>query len=506
MRQRLPFLLLALLPLAARAQDPAAFLDATDRLLRRHVSPAGVDYAALAADPLRDSATALLAGLDPSDWPPALDKAVRLNAYNLLVLDAVADRWPLASVRDVPGFFETVRHAAFGRKATLDQLEKRELLARHPDPRLHLALVCGARGCPPLRGAAYPAEGLDAALDAAVRAAVNDPGFARAEDGRALVSEIFRWYADDFGGSDRAVIAWINRYRDEPLPDGAPGYLPYDWSVNAVVRPEADAAPAPNAARYVVSSTVPRGRGEIRVFHNLYSQRTRGADGAFADRSTFSTTQISALWGVHDRFNVGLEARVRAVRNGAATEGPLAVYGAAGDASARAAVTTLGPKIRWAPVPRWSHFSIQSALWIPLGRDLTGTATEPWIDWNGPTWWTQVFQDFSLGRHGSLFTEVDLLWEDMGSADAGRINRVSTPATVIGSYLPTWRWTVYGLAGFSPYWQAEFDWFAQAGVGVKHQFTRDWEVELLYTGFTNRFLHQDMGRAQTWNVGLRFNP
>ena len=160
MRQRLASLFLALLPMAAHAQDPAAFLDATDRLLRRHVLPSGVDYAALAVDPLRDSATALLAGLDPAGWPPELDKAVRLNAYNLLVLDAVAERWPLASVRDVPGFFETVRHGAFGRKATLDQLEKRELLARHPDARLHLALVCGARGCPPLRGSAYPAEGL----------------------------------------------------------------------------------------------------------------------------------------------------------------------------------------------------------------------------------------------------------------------------------------------------------------------------------------------------------
>ena len=100
----------------------------------------------------------------------------------------------------------------------------------------------------------------------------------------------------------------------------------------------------------------------------------------------------------------------------------------------------------------------------------------------------------------SLFTELDVLIEDIGKS-----NRLSTPATLIFSYNPNPKTTLYTLGGFSPYWQTEFDYFIQGGAGAKYQFTPKLELELLYTKFTNKFLLDTGGEAATFNLGLRFN-
>ena len=82
------------------------------------------------------------------------------------------------------------------------------------DPRVHFALVCGARSCPPIR--TYTADGLDAQLAAAAEAfcagevrVVGDPA-----ERTVTVSKIIgTWYANDFGRNEeerlRAVIEYL---------------------------------------------------------------------------------------------------------------------------------------------------------------------------------------------------------------------------------------------------------------------------------------------------------
>ncbi|MEM9986383.1 MAG: hypothetical protein AAF804_14920, partial [Bacteroidota bacterium] len=154
------------------------------------------------------------------------------------------------------------------------------------------------------------------------------------------------------------------------------------------------------------------------------------------------------------------------------------------------------------------NFSIQSALWFPVGNDLEGSETGiTYFDWDGPTFWTQFFNDFTLGRQFSLFTEIDLFWEDIGNSENGAFNRVSTPVTLIGSFFPNPKTTLYALGGYSPRWapSAGFDYFAQAGLGAKYQFTRQFELEALYTYFTDQNLQRNNGRAATFNFGIRIN-
>ena len=71
--------------------------------------------------------------------------------------------------------------------------------------------------------------------------------------------------------------------------------------------------------------------------------------------------------------------------------------------------------------------------------------------------------------------------------------------------MPNTKLTLYTLGSYSPYWQENFDYFYQFGVGSKYQFTPNFEIELLYTDFTNKFLNDTGGQAETVNLGLRFN-
>lgn len=257
-----------------------------------------------------------------------------------------------------------------------------------------------------------------------------------------------------------------------------------------------------NDWRYIVSSTIPENGIEAKLFNNLYSQQTGPGDGVLTNRDSYFTSFLSLLYGINNRFNAGLDVRFRGVRVDDLPASPFDLFKFERGNHTRYGITTIGPKIRWAPLAAMPKFSIQSAFWFPVGDELTGSSTDPFIDWDGPAWWTQFFNDFSIGTNFALFAEVDFFLEDIGK---DRINRVSTPVTGIFSYFPIEGATLYLLGGYSPFWQENYDYFVQAGVGAKYQFNPQFEVELLYTYFTNGDLQFTGGRAATYNIGFRYS-
>jgi hypothetical protein len=105
------------------------------------------------------------------------------------------------------------------------------------DPRLHFALVCGARSCPPI--AFYDEAKLDEQLESACHNFINAGGAEFDETSNTLhLSRIFGWYQKDFGGR-RGVIELIKQCtRNGELRSALEAggvrikYAPYDWSLN----------------------------------------------------------------------------------------------------------------------------------------------------------------------------------------------------------------------------------------------------------------------------------
>ncbi len=241
---------------AASVTSPEAFdHSAFSDLLAEVVDERGfVDYAAFAhrnALPLAalDAYLARLAATDPSNLGEAEQLAFWLNVYNAYTLKLIADSYPVGSIRDVvSGPFIPAVNTPFkvdfvgvgGQTMTLDDVEHGTIRAEFDEPRIHFALVCAARSCPPLRDEAYAGDRLDVQLDDQARRFLHDPDKNRvpAEEGTARLSKIFDWFGGDFGGSAAAVQAFVAPYFDgavrETLEAGGyeVAYLPYDWSLN----------------------------------------------------------------------------------------------------------------------------------------------------------------------------------------------------------------------------------------------------------------------------------
>ncbi|MDP3015959.1 MAG: DUF547 domain-containing protein, partial [Deltaproteobacteria bacterium] len=108
------------------------------------------------------------------------------------------------------------------------------------DARIHFALVCGARSCPPI--GFYEAEQIDFQLQLAAESFINSPQVRiLPEENSILISMIFKWYKADFGGSDRALVDTILNFLDEGekknfLSENRDRvhikYQPYDWNLN----------------------------------------------------------------------------------------------------------------------------------------------------------------------------------------------------------------------------------------------------------------------------------
>ncbi|MGY2133959.1 DUF547 domain-containing protein [Hymenobacter sp. HD11105] len=241
-----PLRLLALfltlwVPLGGVLAAPVAptFSAATSAFLQKYVNNAGnVDYAAIKKQPAElNSLLQTVRSFDTKAASAAERKAFYLNAYNVVVIGAVVERYPLASVMKVPGFFDKLQFTVAGEQTTLNDLETNKLRKPYNDPRIHFALVCAAKGCPQLSREAYSTTTLDAQLTAQAKRVLTNPSFIRPDAGakKVLVSEIFKWYADDFKATGKSTIAYLNQYREaQPIPATyALDYYAYDWTLNA---------------------------------------------------------------------------------------------------------------------------------------------------------------------------------------------------------------------------------------------------------------------------------
>ncbi|GAB3532162.1 DUF547 domain-containing protein [Pontibacter brevis] len=224
-----------MMPLGSSVPENA-FYTALSQLLQQHVKEGQVDYRGLQED--RAALQRLvqqIADYNIRNASAAERKAFYLNAYNVLVLQQVLMHYPLKSVMDVPGFFDKQQFNVAGERLTLNELEKQKLLLPYKDARIHFTLVCAAKSCPPLLNKAYTPAQVEAQLEAQARQTLQSPQFIKIQHGskKVLVSEIFKWYGQDFLQEERSVAAYINKYRQSPLPSGYRlGYYTYQWALN----------------------------------------------------------------------------------------------------------------------------------------------------------------------------------------------------------------------------------------------------------------------------------
>ena len=97
------------------------------------------------------------------------------------------------------------------------------------DTRIHFALNCGARSCPPL--AAYDPERLDEQLDAAARSYLALDAAALAGGATVRVPRLLLWYLGDVGGKP-GIVRLLREYEViQPAATPRVTFGAYDWTL-----------------------------------------------------------------------------------------------------------------------------------------------------------------------------------------------------------------------------------------------------------------------------------
>ena len=101
------------------------------------------------------------------------------------------------------------------------------------DKRIHYAVNCAAYSCPQLIDTAFTAANTESLLEAGARAYVNSArGVDVVDDESIVLSSIYKWYPEDFGGTEESVIKHLTQYADGELAaflEGFGGTIDYDY-------------------------------------------------------------------------------------------------------------------------------------------------------------------------------------------------------------------------------------------------------------------------------------
>jgi len=238
MKIRLLFFLALLFTVLAPARADN-WTDTYNRLLGKYVTSGGVKYAEWKANSADMQAIQSVVDGISKENVSALGKqqqlAFYINAYNAWILHEALGKYPTKSVKDALfTFFTSKRITVAGQQTSFNALEKETIRSKFSEPRVHFALNCASRSCPPLSRQAFTAGNLDGQFETLAKGYVNSERGVKYNDAAksAELSKIFDWYKDDFK-ADGGPIAFINKRRSAQIPaDAKISYQDYDWGLN----------------------------------------------------------------------------------------------------------------------------------------------------------------------------------------------------------------------------------------------------------------------------------
>lgn len=187
-----------------------------------------------------------------------------LNVYNLMTVHAIVEGGAPNSTVERIAMNTLAKYRIGAHKFSLYEIENGVLRAnraspfdpivkkrpfRHGDPRegcvvepmderIHFALNCGARSCPPIKF--FTSSNVEDALRGATAAFLETPDCAVVDSDGIRLSEVFKWYADDFKPSPTQWIlaqsglaaTTTDKLRRALDRGAATGWLSYDWTTN----------------------------------------------------------------------------------------------------------------------------------------------------------------------------------------------------------------------------------------------------------------------------------
>jgi len=207
--------------------------DKFNALLSKYVSSAGnVNYAGLKQDNgklqvyLDELAATQVSSLSKNE-----KLAFWINAYNAFTLKLIVDNYPINSITDLEGGkpWDKKWIKLNGKTLSLNNIENDIIRPEFKEPRIHFAVNCAAKSCPPLLNKAWTAANLESNFEKQTKKFVNNAQYNTIGTNSVQISKIFDWYGVDFGN----ITAFLNKYSSTKIAEGTEiKFQDYNWALN----------------------------------------------------------------------------------------------------------------------------------------------------------------------------------------------------------------------------------------------------------------------------------
>lgn len=165
-----------------------------------------------------------------STWSRNEKLAYWINAYNAYTLKLILKNYPVSSITDIDNGkpWDTKWIQLGGKSLSLNNIENDIIRPTFNEPRIHFAVNCAAKSCPPLMNRAFVANKLEGQLESQTKKFLNNSNYNSISPSKVSVSKIFEWYKGDFGN----LVAFINRYTEDDTENASIAFNEYDWALN----------------------------------------------------------------------------------------------------------------------------------------------------------------------------------------------------------------------------------------------------------------------------------
>lgn len=207
--------------------------EAFNTMLQKFVSSNGtVNYAGWkkSETDLDEYLSSLAAAIPGSSTSRNEALAYWINAYNAYTVKLILKNYPVAKITDLNGGkpWDVQWITLAGKKYSLNDIENKVIRPTFNEPRIHFAVNCAAKSCPPLANKAFTATNLNTMLEQRTKAFINSD-LNTITANKLSLSKIFDWYKEDFGN----VIGFVNKYAATDVNKNATiAFNDYNWALN----------------------------------------------------------------------------------------------------------------------------------------------------------------------------------------------------------------------------------------------------------------------------------
>jgi hypothetical protein len=187
-----------------------------------------------------------MSAIDIAEYNRHEQLAYWINLYNALTVLTVANYYPVANIQEInisPGLFSvgpwganliTIKETVL----SLDDINNRIIRPIWNDPRTHYALNNASIGAPNLSKKAYQGNLLEEQLNETAVTYINSLRGVQVIEGKLIISKVYDWFEEDFGGTKQDVINHLLQFAQEPLLsqlkhiNSVDNYI-YNWHINS---------------------------------------------------------------------------------------------------------------------------------------------------------------------------------------------------------------------------------------------------------------------------------